>query len=136
MRRTTKHRQAESGVSKAEVTSKVTSSNGTSQSSVNNDWTNWLVLHGNDKVLSEDVCEIGRTVGLNFSGDKNNMFDVLSGVGRKNREGGGEGAALVCVSSDEAFILEYSGVGQRREKAGGELFGEGEKTFYSLYPRN
>jgi len=52
------------------------------------------------------------------------------------REGGEEGAALVCVSSDEAFILEYSGVGRRREKAGGELFGEGEKTFYSLYPRN
>jgi len=91
LRRTTKHRQAGSGVSKAEVTSKVTSSNATSQSSVNNDWTNWLVLHGNDKVLSEDVCEIGRIVGLNFSGDKHNMFDVLSGVGRKNREGGGGG---------------------------------------------
>jgi hypothetical protein len=28
-------------------------------------------------------------VGLNFKGDKNNMFDVLSGVGRKKSEGGG-----------------------------------------------
>jgi len=52
------------------------------------------VLHGNDKVMTEDVCEIGRTGGLNFSGDRNNMFDVLSSVGRKNREGGGNG---VCI---------------------------------------
>jgi len=91
LRRTTKNRKAGSGVSKAKVSSKVASSIDTSLTSVNNDWTNWLVLHGNDKVLSEDVCEIGRTVGLNFSGDNNNMFDVLSGVGRKNREGGGDG---------------------------------------------
>ena len=62
-----------------------------SQTSVNNDWNNWLVLHGNDKVLAEDVCAIGRTVGLTFSGDLNNKFDVLSGMGRKNREGGGDG---------------------------------------------
>jgi len=50
-----------------------------------------LVLHGNKKVLSEDVCEIGKSLGIKFSGDKNNMFDVLSGVGRKNSEGGGRG---------------------------------------------
>ena len=91
LRRTTKQRKAGSGVSKAKVTSKVASSNCTSQTSENNDWSNWLVLHGNDKVVTKDVCAIGRTVGLNFSGDKNIMFDVLSGVGRKNREGGGGG---------------------------------------------
>ena len=94
LQRTTKQRKAGSGVSKAKVTSKVASSNCTSQTSINNDWNNWLVLHGNDKVMTEDVCEIGRTGGLNFSGDRNNMFDVLSGVGRKNREGGGNG---VCI---------------------------------------
>ena len=49
------------------------------------------MLHGNEKVRSEDVRDIGRTVGLNFTGDKNNMFDVLSGAGRKNREGGSDG---------------------------------------------
>jgi len=91
LRKTTKQWKTVSGVSKAKVTSKVDSSNCTSQTSVNNDWNNWLVLHGNDKVMSDDVCEIGRTVGLKFSGDKNNMFDVLSGVGRKNSEGGGDG---------------------------------------------
>ena len=41
--------------------------------------------------MSEDVCGIGKTIGLKFNGDKNNMFDVLSGVGRKNNCGGGDG---------------------------------------------
>ena len=50
------------------------------------------MLHGNDTVRSEDVRLIGRNVGLNFTGDQNNMFDVLSGVGRNNREGDGHGA--------------------------------------------
>jgi len=39
---------------------------------------------------SEDVCDIGKKVGLKFVGDKNNMFDVLSRAGRKNHGGGGE----------------------------------------------
>jgi len=42
------------------------------------------VLHGSDKLKSNDVRGIGTTVGLKFKRDKNNMFDVLSGVGRKN----------------------------------------------------
>ena len=49
------------------------------------------MLHGNATVMSEDVCDIGNTVGLKFKGDKNNMFDVLSGVGRKNDGGSGHG---------------------------------------------
>ena len=92
LRRTTKQRRLVSGDSKAKATSKAASSNNTSQTSVNNDWNNWLVLHGNEKVRSEDVRDIRRTAGLNFTGDKNNMFDVLSGAGRKTREGGGDGA--------------------------------------------
>jgi len=91
LRRTSRQRKAVSGAPKARVYSQTISSKSTSQTSVNKEWNNWLVLHGNDKVTSEDVCEIGRTVGLKFNGDKNNMFDVLSGVGRKTREGGGEG---------------------------------------------
>ena len=92
LRRNSRKRKAVSGTSKAKVSSKSGSPNCTSQtSSVNKDWNNWLVLHGNDKVMSDDVCEIGRTIGLNFNGDKNNMFDVLSGVGRKTRVGGGDG---------------------------------------------
>ena len=91
LRRNSKHRKVGSRASKAKDTSKVASTTSTSQTSVNNDWNNWLVLHGNDKVLAEDVCAIGRSVGLKFSGDSNNKFDVLSGVGRINREGGGDG---------------------------------------------
>ena len=91
LRRTEKKRKAGSGASKAKVSAKVASSKCTSQTSVNNDWNNWLVLHGNDKVATEDVCSIGRTIGLNFSGDNYNMFDILSGGGRKNREGGSDG---------------------------------------------
>jgi len=62
-----------------------------SQSSVNNDWENWLVLHGIDRVAQEDVTGIGKEIGLKFSGDDNNMFDVLSTVRRKNKEGVGKG---------------------------------------------
>jgi len=51
---------------------------------------NWLVLHGSDKALSNDIRGIGKLVSLNFKGDKNNKFDVLSGVGRKKSEGGGK----------------------------------------------
>jgi hypothetical protein len=49
------------------------------------------VLHGNNKVASEDVCEIGKVIGLKFNGDKNNMFDVFSGGGRKNNGGDVDG---------------------------------------------
>jgi len=41
---------------------------------------NWLVLHGSDNALSDDVRGIGKLLGLNFKGDKNNKFDVLLGV--------------------------------------------------------
>jgi len=66
-----------------------TSSQSGSQASVNNDWTNWLVLHGSDKAKADDVRGIGKMVGLNFKRDKNNRFDVLFREGRKNAEGGG-----------------------------------------------
>lgn len=62
-----------------------------SQSSVNNDWENWLVLHGTHRVAQEDVMGIGKEIGLKFGGDNNNMFDVLSSVRRKNKEGVGKG---------------------------------------------
>jgi len=91
LQRTLKQRRIVSDGSKAKETSNVVPSNSESQSSVNYDWHNWLVLHGNDKVVSEDVCDIGTVVGLKFKGDKNNMFDVLSRVGRKNNGGGGDG---------------------------------------------
>ena len=91
LRRTSKQRRAVSEASKAKATSQAASSNCTSQTSVNNDWNNWLVLHGNENVRSEDVRDIGRTIGLNFTGENNNMFQVLAGTSRKNRESGSVG---------------------------------------------
>lgn len=72
-----------------QVTLPDSSSVNDSQSSVNNDWSNWLVLHGNSKALSDDVRGMGKLVRVNFQGDNQNRFDVLSGAGRKNKEGDG-----------------------------------------------
>ena len=91
LRRTSKKRRAASEGNKAKALSTAGQYTGESQSSVNNEWQNWLVLHGNTKVRPKDVCDIGKVVGLKFTGDKNNMFDVLSGVGRKNNGGSGNG---------------------------------------------
>ena len=87
LRRTMKQRRKVSNVSKAKVMSN--ESNRASLSSVNNDWKHWLALHGDEKTVNKDVCDITHTVGLKFQGDKNNMFDVLSGTGRKNNGDGG-----------------------------------------------
>ena len=46
------------------------------------------MLHGKDKARLDDV---GKAVGLKFEGDKNNMFDVLSGRGKKNKDDGVKG---------------------------------------------
>lgn len=90
LQRAVKKRRLASDVSKSKVISNEGSAQSNSQTSVNNDWSNWLVLHGNKKVVDEDVLGIGKTVGLKFNGDKNNMFSVLSGTGRKNQEGDGK----------------------------------------------
>lgn len=79
-----------SETSKNKVNSVENPSLSDSQASVNNDWSNWLLLHGGEKVKNDDVRGIGSTLGLKFKGDKNNKFDVLSGVGRKNPEEGGK----------------------------------------------
>jgi hypothetical protein len=91
LRKTHRRHKEVPAASKDKVTLSDNSSVNGSQSSVNNDWTNWLVLHGSSKVMSEDVRDLGKVVGLNFKGDNNNRFDVLSGVGRKKKEGEGEG---------------------------------------------
>ena len=85
-------RSTKSDVFKPKGKSNDVSSNNESQSSVNNDWMNWLVLHGNEKAASADVCGIGKAIGMKSNGDKNNMFDVLSRLGRKKIDGGGDGA--------------------------------------------
>jgi len=61
----------------------------TYEASVNNDWKNYIVLHGNEQVAVDDVWDIGKSIGIKFNGDKANMFNVLSHRGRKSLCGGG-----------------------------------------------
>lgn len=49
------------------------------------------MLHGTERVAQEDVTGIGKEIGIKFNVDSNNMFDVLSSVRRKNKEGVGKG---------------------------------------------
>jgi len=60
------------------------SSSGTPKESENTDWRNWVVLHGNDEIAVEDVWGIRKAIGVKFTGDKANMFNVLSRGGRKS----------------------------------------------------
>lgn len=92
LHKSNRRRKLVSNASKDKVNSNGDSSVNGSQSSVKNEWMNWLVLHVNSKVVSEDVRGVGNVLGLKFKGDKNNRFDVLSGVGRTNKEGVGEGS--------------------------------------------
>jgi len=67
-----------------------------SNSSVNKEWENWVIMHENKEVAKVDVTKIGRVIGLNFNGDTNNSFNLLSKERRKGwravvgREGEGE----------------------------------------------
>jgi len=92
LRKTNRRRKVVLNASNDKVNSYGSSYVNDSQSSVKNEWMNWLVLHGSSKAMSEDVRGMGKTLGLKFKGDKNNRFDVLLGVGQKNKEGVGEGS--------------------------------------------
>jgi len=65
--------------------------------SVNNDWSNWVVLHGNGAVAVEDIWGIGKAIGVSFKGENHNMFSVLSRAKKVNNghytqaKGGGGG---------------------------------------------
>ena len=58
-------------------------SSNTSNSSVNKDWENWVLLHKKKEVAAEDVREIGRSLGVKFNGDINNRFNLLTREGQK-----------------------------------------------------
>ncbi|PNX87532.1 hypothetical protein L195_g043622 [Trifolium pratense] len=49
-----------------------------SSGSVNNDWMNWVAVHGNDHMAVDDVWGIGKAIGVKFNGDNVNMFNILS----------------------------------------------------------
>ncbi|MCH79613.1 cysteine-rich receptor-like protein kinase, partial [Trifolium medium] len=50
------------------------SNSGSSSVSVNKDWEHWVVMHGNERVVKEDVRGIGKTIGVRYSGADSNMF--------------------------------------------------------------
>ncbi|XP_045791437.1 uncharacterized protein LOC123886142 [Trifolium pratense] len=56
-----------------------------SSGSVNNDWTNWVAVHGNDQMAVDDVWGIGKAIGVKFKGDNVNMFNILSRVSKGKR---------------------------------------------------
>jgi len=49
-----------------------------SMASVNNDWQSLVVLKGDDKTKADDIHDIGKTIGVSFSGANHNKFSVLS----------------------------------------------------------
>ena len=80
-RRKSKGRMTEQN-SKAAANTSDSSKN--SSSSVNKDWENWVVLHGNLKVVAEDVRDIGKVVGVKYNFDTLNSFNLLTKDGRKD----------------------------------------------------
>ncbi|XP_039690367.1 uncharacterized protein [Medicago truncatula] len=79
----------------ARMISKDLSENSSSSSSINNsDWKHWVVLHGSDKVVAEDVKTLGESIGVNLSG-YNNRFGVLArkGMGKKKKLAFGDGGS-------------------------------------------
>jgi hypothetical protein len=64
------------------VQQKSSGSDDSSVASVNKDWENWVVMHGDEKVAVEGVRGIGEAINVKFKGDSTNMFSVLSRGGR------------------------------------------------------
>ncbi|PNX78571.1 hypothetical protein L195_g034549 [Trifolium pratense] len=60
-----------------------------SSGSVNNDWTNWVAVHGNDQLAVDDVWGIGKAIGVKFKGDNANMFNILSRASKGKRVASG-----------------------------------------------
>jgi hypothetical protein len=79
------------------VVSQNISDGSSSSGSVNNDWSHWVVMHGNEKVAMEDVWGIGKAIGIQFNGETHNMFGVLArkgrGMGVKRSSEVGEGGS-------------------------------------------
>lgn len=60
---------------------------GSKASSSNEDWKNWMAVHGKPQEVVDDVCVIGKSTGFKIKGDCSNMFSALSkgrGDGIKN----------------------------------------------------
>jgi hypothetical protein len=90
MKREVRRRRGRNLVTKsAQVLKQVDSDTKSSLASVNKDWENWVIMHGNEKVAVEDVWGIGKVIGVKFNGSDENMFKVLSGEGRGRKPNSG-----------------------------------------------
>jgi hypothetical protein len=49
-----------------------------SMASVNNDWQNWVALQGPENAKKNDIKNLGKVIGVSYTGDNNNQFSVLS----------------------------------------------------------
>ncbi|XP_045830922.1 uncharacterized protein LOC123922227 [Trifolium pratense] len=74
------------------VSRQVPSGESSSSGSINNDWTNWVAVQGNDHMAVDDVWGIGKAIGLKFKGDNVNMFNILSRAGKGKKENSGRGS--------------------------------------------
>jgi len=72
------------------VVSSTSESSKNSNSTVNKDWENWVVMNGKQEVIMTNVKEIGKVFGVSFNGDPNNSFNLLTKAGRRGwRAAGG-----------------------------------------------
>ena len=95
-------------VSAAHASSKDTTESGTtskdkSSSSGGNDWVHWVHLHGEPKVVAEDVQDLGKIVGVQYLCNTTNTFNLLSREGRREwRAAGGGDVANEDVEGQKA----------------------------------
>jgi len=82
-----------------------------SSSSVNKDWENWVVYHGNDKMAVEDVWGIGKTIGVKFKDKMNMLNNAFSREGRQYLKGSG---AQECDEGKEGGGKGVEGFVRRR----------------------
>ncbi|MCH79282.1 cysteine-rich receptor-like protein kinase [Trifolium medium] len=73
-----------------------------SSNSVNNDWQNWVVMHGNESTAAADVRGIGEVLGLHCNVNNKNMFSALSRAGKgkmasKDVAQGEKNPLIVCL---------------------------------------
>jgi hypothetical protein len=73
-----RRRQRERVTKSLEEVNNFSNNETSSMASVNNDWQSWVVLKGDDKTKADDINDIGKAIGLSFSGANLNKFSVLS----------------------------------------------------------
>ena len=75
---------------------------GSSSSGSNGEWKNWMAFHCNQKVVVDDVVEIGKVIWVQFS-DNHNTFNVLArGILKEMKHSIGEVEKLERGSVEEA----------------------------------